>query len=86
MDANRVVTNRKEIDAWNLKDVTARNYIFATLAKPMKENLYSCTTAAEMWTRLDTQYRLRAAENLHLLWQSFYDFNYHTGIYQKKGT
>ena len=68
-----------EIEQWNQKDVTARNYIFATLAKPMKENLYSCESAAAMWTKLDTQYKLKAAENLHLLWQSFYDFNYHPG-------
>lgn len=43
----------------------------------MKENLYSCETAAAMWTKLDTQYKLKAAENLHLLWQSFYDFSHH---------
>ena len=42
----------------------------------MKESLYSCETAAVMWARLDTQYRLRAAENLHLLWQAFYDFSH----------
>ena len=74
------VTNAAEIDAWILRDVTSRNYIFATLTRPMKESLYSCETAAIMWTRLDTQYRLRAAENLHLLWQSFYDFTYQPGI------
>lgn len=71
------ITNVAAIDAWILRDVTSRNYIFATLSKPMKESLYSCETAAIMWTRLDTQYRLTAAENLHLLWQSFYDFTHH---------
>ncbi len=45
----------------------------------MKQNLYACETAAAMWTKLDTQYQLRAAENLHLLWQSFYDFTHHAG-------
>lgn len=79
MDDNQVVTNAAEIEAWHLRDVTARNYIFATLTKVMKQNLYSCETAAAMWTRLDTQYQLRAAENLHLLWQSFYDFTHHAG-------
>ena len=74
------VTNAAEIDTWILRDVTSRNYIFATLTRPMKESLYSCETAAIMWTRLDTQYRLRAAENLHLLWQSFYDFSYQHSI------
>ena len=49
-----VITNMAEIEQWNQKDVTARNYIFATLAKPMKENLYSCESAAAMWTKLDT--------------------------------
>lgn len=78
-DDQDVITNMAEIEQWNQKDVTARNYIFATLAKPMKENLYSCESAAAMWTKLDTQYKLKAAENLHLLWQSFYDFNYHPG-------
>jgi hypothetical protein len=79
MDDNQVVINAAEIEAWHLRDVTARNYIFATLTKAMKQNLYSCKTAAAMWTRLDTQYQLRAAENLHLLWQSFYDFTHHVG-------
>ncbi len=74
------ITNVAAIDAWILRDVTSRNYIFATLTKPMKESLYSCETAAIMWTRLDTQYRLRAAENPHLLWQSFYEFTHHPGI------
>ena len=73
------VTNTAEIEAWNLKDVTSRNYIFATLTKPMKESLYSCGTAADMWTKLNNQYQLRAADNLHLLWQSFYDFSHLSG-------
>jgi hypothetical protein len=30
-----VITNMAEIEQWNQKDVTARNYIFATLAKPI---------------------------------------------------
>ncbi len=42
----------------------------------MKESLYSCDTAADMWTKLNNQYQLRAADNLHLLWQSFYDFSH----------
>lgn len=56
-DENQVVTNAPEIHAWLLKDVTARNYIFTTLMKPMKENLYSCETAAAMWTKLETLYK-----------------------------
>ena len=76
----QLVTNAAQRDAWILRDVTCRNYIFATLTKPMKESLYSCDTATAMWTRLDTQYRLRAAENLHLLWQAFYDFSHDPGI------
>jgi hypothetical protein len=78
-DGKGQVTNTAEIEAWNLKDVTYRNYIFATLTKPMKESLYSCDTAADMWTRLNNQYQLRAANNLHLLWQSFYDFSHLSG-------
>lgn len=75
-DNPELITNAAQIDAWILRDVTCRNYIFATITKPMKEGLYSCDTAAAMWMKLDSQYRLRAAENLHLLWQELYDFTY----------
>jgi hypothetical protein len=34
-DDQDVITNMAEIEQWNQKDVTARNYIFATLAKPI---------------------------------------------------
>ncbi|EFX75512.1 hypothetical protein DAPPUDRAFT_250138 [Daphnia pulex] len=79
-DDPELITNAAQIDTWILRDVTCRNYIFATLTKPMKEGLYSCDTAAAMWTKLDSQYRLRAAENLHLLWQEFYDFSHQPGM------
>lgn len=49
----QLVTNATHRDAWILRDVMCRNYIFATLTKPMKERLYSCNTATAVWTRLD---------------------------------
>jgi hypothetical protein len=36
-DNPELITNAAQIDAWILRDVTCRNYIFATLTKPMKE-------------------------------------------------
>ncbi|KAI9553696.1 hypothetical protein GHT06_021624 [Daphnia sinensis] len=47
-DNPELITNAAQIDAWILRDVTSRNYIFATLTRPMKEGLYSCDTAAAM--------------------------------------
>ena len=52
----------------------------ATITKDMKENLYICVNANQMWTRLNQQYQLQTEEHLHLLWQNYYDFNYKTGI------
>jgi hypothetical protein len=54
-DNPELITNAAQIDAWILRDVTCRTYIFATVTKPMKEGLYCCDTAA-MWTKLDSQY------------------------------
>lgn len=36
-DDPELITNAAQIDTWILRDVTCRNYIFATLTKPMKE-------------------------------------------------
>jgi hypothetical protein len=52
----------------------------ATITKEMKENLYICVNATQMWTGLNQQYQLQTEEHLHLLWQNYYDFNYTTGI------
>jgi hypothetical protein len=51
----------------------------ATIIKDMKEKLYICVNANQMWTRLNQQYQLQKEEHLHLIWQNYYDFNYKTG-------
>lgn len=73
------LVNDAAIRQWNRKDVLARNCIMATTSKDMKENLYTCTTSAQMWTKLNQQYRLQTEEHLHVLWQDYYDYCYTEG-------
>ncbi|XP_046443810.1 uncharacterized protein LOC124193868 [Daphnia pulex] len=46
----------------------------------MKENLYTPgLNAAQIWTKLNLQYQLQTEEQLHLLWQQYYDFKHTAG-------
>lgn len=48
----------------------------------MKQNLYTPgLTAADMLRKLNNQYELNTVEQIHLIWQNFYDFTYTAGIY-----
>ena len=48
----------------------------------MKQNLYTPgLTVADMWRKLNNQYELNIVEQIHLIWQNFYDFTYTAGIY-----
>ena len=33
-----------------------------------------------MWRKLNNQYEINTVEQIHIMWQNFYDFNYTQGI------
>jgi hypothetical protein len=48
----------------------------------MKENLYTPgLNAAQIWAKLNLQYQLQTEEQLHLLWQQYYDFKHTAGTF-----
>ncbi|XP_045031709.1 uncharacterized protein LOC123473996 [Daphnia magna] len=48
-----LLLNEAAIRQWTRKDVLARNCIMATITKEMKENLYICVNATQMWKKAE---------------------------------
>lgn len=79
-DEEDTITNADEIDAWMQKDVDARAAIYASMKPEQQASVQGCSTALEMWTRIQTEYAEMAAENGHLLMAKFFDYKYQSGI------
>ncbi|EFX61387.1 hypothetical protein DAPPUDRAFT_122089, partial [Daphnia pulex] len=74
--------NDAAIRLWTRKNITAINFIFASITRKMKENLYTPgLNAAQIWAKLNLQYQLQTEEQLHLLWQQYYDFKHTAGTF-----
>lgn len=67
----RVVTNQELINQWKTTDCYGRFLIFNCCDETRKLALHNCRTSYDMWTRLETQYLQRAADNKHLLHRDF---------------
>ncbi|XP_046454348.1 uncharacterized protein LOC124207387 [Daphnia pulex] len=67
----RVVTNQELINQWKTTDCYGRFLIFNCCDETRKLALLNCRTSYDMWTRLETQYLQRAADNKHLLHRDF---------------
>ena len=75
-----VIANQADIQQWERKEIFAKNCIFSTIGKDMKQNLYTPgLTSAQMMAKLVTQYEVNTEEQLHLLYQEYYDFAYKEG-------
>jgi hypothetical protein len=70
------ITNQNAINTWKQKDVTARNYLYATTDTQHQRGLVNCKSASEMWVRLSTQYLQKAPENKHMLQHQFFDYKF----------
>ena len=83
-DGIAFIANQAEIRLWERKEILAKNCIFSTIGKEMKQNLYTPgLTSAQMMTELVTQYEVNTEEQLHLLYQEYYDFTYKEGMQKK---
>ena len=71
--------NTAESKAWQKKDTTAKLLVMSTLEPSQQQSLITCTTAAEMWSRLIGQHELAAAENEHFLLRNFFNYEYQEG-------
>jgi hypothetical protein len=67
----RVVTNQELINQWKTTDCYGRFLIFNCCDETRKLALLNYRTSYDMWTRLETQYLQRAADNKHLLHRDF---------------
>ena len=74
--ADAQLTNGAEIKAWQMRDCYARFLIFNCCDETRKMALLNSRTSQEMWTRLETQYLQRAADNKHCLHRDFFNLRY----------
>ena len=74
-----MVTNADAIRRWKERDVTARNYLFATTDDDLRDTLCTSTTAAEMYERIQNQHARTAADNRLLLLTQFTDYKLQPG-------
>nr|CAH0112875.1 unnamed protein product [Daphnia galeata] len=73
---HHIRTNKVDIDAWKIKDITMRNYILATTEPILKQTLYGIPTAREMWLKMANQYAARAGDLEHVYYQQMCDIKY----------
>lgn len=57
-------------------DKAARKLIVTTVERKPLDLLLNCTTAREMWTKLNTVYDLKSDENLSLVQKQFFEFEW----------
>ena len=72
-EADALLINGDEIEAWAMRDCYARFLIFNCCDEARKMALLNSKTSHEMWTRLETQYLQRAADNKHCLHRDFFN-------------
>ncbi len=70
-DDPSIMLNGDDIEQWKMSDCYARYLIFNSCDEIRKQALLNSRTSHEMWTRLETQYLQRAADNKHLLHRDF---------------
>ena len=74
-----VVTNQDAIEIWMQKDVDARTYLYSTIKIEQQGSLHGCSTAFQMWTRIQTEYAQVMADNEHLITAKFFAYKYVPG-------
>ncbi len=75
-DADGEVTNQTAIDSWKQKDITARNYIYATTDHTNQRLLVNCKSSREMWEKLSAQYLQNADTSKHMIQHQFFTYKY----------
>nr|XP_034195352.1 uncharacterized protein LOC117611517 [Osmia lignaria] len=60
-------------------DKTARRLIVTSVEKKPLDLLLSCTTAREMWEKLNAVYDMKSDENLSIVQKQFFDFKWDSG-------
>ncbi|CAK9813801.1 Retrovirus-related Pol polyprotein from transposon TNT 1-94 [Anthophora plagiata] len=60
-------------------DKTARRLIVTSVEKKPLDLLLSCTTAREMWKKLNAVYDMKSDENLSIVQKQFFDFKWDSG-------
>ena len=63
----------------NVKDITARDYLFATTDDYLRDTLCTSTTAADMYERIINQHARTAADNRLILLQKFTEYKFQPG-------
>ena len=76
---NGAVTNADVITKWKEQDVAARHILVSTVDEKTQHTLINCTTAADMWTRITTQHQKSSSENVFLIQQQFFQYQYIEG-------
>ena len=64
----------ESIAAWDDKNDHARMLIMQAVSQTVMEDLTSCLTAAQMWSKLCSIHQHKSAENVYMIHAEFYDY------------
>ena len=67
---------QKEFETWKTTDSKAKELIVSRLEDEPMVHILSCQTAAEMWARLLSVYELKSETSIHLLHESFFNYQF----------
>lgn len=63
---------KKELEFWKKLDSQSQKVIATTIGQQPMSHIMYCTSAKEMWEKLNTIYEQKSSTSLHLLQQQFY--------------
>ena len=64
---------------WDNKDAKAQEVVVTRLDEKVLTHILTCTSSAEMWTKLKTVYENQSQVSVHLLQQRFFSLEYEEG-------
>lgn len=64
---------------WDVRELVVQDIIYKTCAEQQQVRLETCTSGAEMWNRLQTEYADMAPENSTMLTGQFFGYKFSKG-------
>ena len=77
-DANIVATFQKELANWTKNDAIAQKYIVTTIDNTPMLHIIDCSSAQEMWEKLQKVYENKSDTSIHILQQEWFNYKKNT--------
>lgn len=65
--------------SWENKDAKAQTMLVTRMTENVMLNVISCSTAAEMWRKLQSVYEQKTETNIHMIQQRFFQYKFEPG-------